>query len=122
MAACGVLLLGLKHDHARLVRTGRTDSSGLLPFYGYISYGLYLVNVLVYVKLGGWITRHITAGTLGNFAVWSAQAMVSIAVSTAIAFLSRRYFEGPILRLKDKWEDRFATVSAPVPVAVDAAE
>ncbi len=105
-AACGALLLGLKRDHARLLRTGRTDSRGVLPFYGYISYGLYLINVIVYIKLGGLMSRHTPRGALGSFWVWTAQAMVCIAVATGVAWLSRRYFEESFLRLKDRWTGR----------------
>ncbi len=49
--ACGLILVGLVRDHARFEKTGRTSARGILPFYGYISYGLYLVNVLVYIKV-----------------------------------------------------------------------
>ncbi len=119
--ACGFLLLGLKRDHTRLEGTGRTDARGLLPFYGYISYGLYLINVLVYIKLGGLIERHVTPEESRNFAVYAAGALACIAVSTAIAYLSRRFFEGPILHLKDKWQDRFAQPTAPPPAPVTAA-
>ena len=113
--ACGLLLVGLKRDHSRLVRTGRTDARGLLPFYGYISYGLYLINVLVYEKLGGFIHQHVRPEAFNNFFVTAAGVFACIAVSTALAYLSRRYFEGPILSLKDKWQDRFARPSAPPP-------
>jgi peptidoglycan/LPS O-acetylase OafA/YrhL len=109
-AACALLLLGLKRDRERLERTGRADSRGLLPFYGYISYGLYLVNVLVYWKLGqgGLLGRRIPPPAFRNFAVYAAVAFACIFVSTAIAYLSRRYFEAPMLGLKQKWQDRFA--------------
>ncbi len=103
-AGCGVLLLGLHRDHTRLLKTGRTDSRGILPFYGYISYGIYLINVFVFASLGEALMRYIGPQRLGNLAVWSAQAVTCIGVSTAIAFLSRRYFEGPILALKNKWQ------------------
>ncbi len=116
--ACGVLLLGLKRDHTRLLRTGRTNSTGFLPFYGYISYGLYLVNVLVYMKLGGVLQRHTQPAALRNFGVWGGEALVCIGVSTGIAWLARRFFEGPILGLKEKWQDRFAKPTLPVAVAV----
>jgi peptidoglycan/LPS O-acetylase OafA/YrhL len=119
--ACGILLLGLKRDHTRLERTGRTDARGLLPFYGYISYGLYLINVLVYYKLGGLIALHVKPGVSRNFAVYAAGVFACIAVSTALAYLSRRFFEGPILNLKDKWQDRFAQPTAPPPAPVTVA-
>ena len=112
-ACCGVILLGLKGDHTRLVRTGRTDSKGLLPFFGYISYGLYLVNVFVFAKMGGYIDRHWTAGaaqsTLGFAAV---KFFACVGLATLVAFLSREYFEAPILRLKDKWQERSVLLSS----------
>ncbi len=100
--ACGVLLRGLARDRARLLRTGQTASRGILAFYGYISYGLYLINTLVYASLGGWIIRRLPPVQLQSLAVWSGQAFACIGAATAIAYLSRRYFEGPILRLKDR--------------------
>ncbi len=101
---CGILLLGLARDHDRLTRTGRTDSRGVLAFYGYISYGLYLINTLVYASLGGWIIRHLAPERLHSLAVWSGQALACISAATAIAYLSRRYFEGPILGWKGRWQ------------------
>lgn len=115
-SACGVLLLGLKRDYTRLERTGRTDARGILPFYGYISYGLYLIHMLVYLKLGGWLIAHMRPASLHSFLIYSAAMALCIAVATAIAYLSRRYFEGPILSLKDKWQDRFAQPIAPPPI------
>ena len=113
--SCGVLLLGIKRDHTRLERTGRTDARGILPFYGYISYGLYLINVLVYAKMGGWLIARIRPTALHNIFIYSGATWLCIGVATAIAYLSRRYFEGPILSLKDKWQDRFAQPVAPPP-------
>ena len=113
--ACGVLLLGLRRDHARFEATGQTKARGILPFYGYISYGLYLINVLVYTKLGGFIWRHVSVETLNNFFNYAGLVFCCIAVSTTLAFLSRRFFEGPLLSLKDKWQDRFAQPTAPPP-------
>ena len=119
-AACGVLLLGLKRDHERAERTGNTRSRGFLPFYGYISYGLYLINVLVYEKLGGWIVGHLSAPELRNFAIFSSVALGCIAVSTGIAYLSRRFFEAPFLSLKDRWQKRFTPPMAPPPPPIVA--
>lgn len=113
--ACGILLLGLKRDHVRLEKTGRTDARGLLPFYGYISYGLYLINVLVYEKMSPVIGKFIRPQAFRNLAVYAGAVFACIAVSTVLAYLSRRFFEGPILSLKDKWQDRFSQPTAPPP-------
>ncbi len=109
-SACAVLLLGLKRDHGRIERGEPAGSHGLLPFYGYISYGLYLIHVLVYMKLGqsGLLGRHIPESGFRNFAVFATVAFCCMAVSTGIAYISRRYFEAPLLGLKEKWQDRFA--------------
>jgi peptidoglycan/LPS O-acetylase OafA/YrhL len=115
--ACAVLLLGLKRDHKHLEHAERTDSRGLLSFYGYISYGLYLINVLVYMKLGqgGLLGRHIPQTAFRNFAVYAAVVFGCISVSTGIAYLSRRYFEAPLLGLKERWQGRFAGLSLAKP-------
>ncbi len=104
--ACGLLLLGLKHDHARLETTGRTDSEGFLAFFGYISYGLYLIQVLVYQEAKNVVLHHVPATRLDNFGFYTVAMLACIAISTVLAFLSRRYFEAPILRLKSRWPER----------------
>ena len=111
-ACCGVLLLGLKSDHTRLVTTGETDSHGILPFFGYISYGLYLVNVLIYEKVGGYIMRHLAPGATSSLGMLTLMVIPSAAISIGIAYVSRAYFEAPILRLKDRLQDRFAASAA----------
>ena len=117
---CGVILLGLLRDHARFAATGRTDAHGILPFYGYISYGLYLINVLVYEKVGGAFSHILPQAVSSRLSVYTAVVLLCIAVSTGLAYLSRRYFEAPLLQLKDKWQDRFAQPAAPPPAPVSA--
>lgn len=119
-AGCGVLLLGLHRDHTRLLKTGRTDSRGILPFYGYISYGLYLINGFIFAGLGSELMRRIGPQRLGNLAVWSVQAFLCIGVSTMIAWLSRRYFEGPILAWKNKLQRREIDTPGSVSVKVES--
>ncbi len=116
--ACGVLLLGLCRDHARFERTGRTETRGLLQFFGYISYGLYLINVFIFAELGLTIGRHLPPALATNPVVYAMVVLLCIAVSTLLAYLSRRFFEGPILSLKDRWQSRFAEPSAPPPPPV----
>ena len=111
-ACCGVLLLGLKSDHTRLVTTGETDSHGILPFFGYISYGLYLVNVLIYEKVGDYIVRHLVPGATSSFGMLTLMVISCATISTGIAYVSRAYFEAPILHLKDRLQDRFAASAA----------
>ena len=117
---CGLILVGLVQDHTRFEKTGRTSARGILPFYGYISYGLYLVNVLVFIKVGGAASRLLPASTAARPGVYAAVALLCIALSTGVAYLSRRFFEAPMLSLKDKWQDRFAQPTAPPPAPVNA--
>ena len=113
--ACGVLLLGLCRDHARFERTGSTRSHGFLPFFGYISYGLYLINVFIFAEVGLTIGRHLPPALATSPVVYAAVVLLCIAISTMLAYLSRRFFEGPILSLKDRWRSRSGEPSAPPP-------
>ncbi len=106
--ACGVLLLGLKRDYLQLEQTGNTKLSGFLPFYGYISYGLYLVNVLVYDRMKLFVSHHVKPEAFKSLLFFSVAIFVCIAISTGIAYLSRRYFEAPILSLKTRWQGHLA--------------
>jgi peptidoglycan/LPS O-acetylase OafA/YrhL len=76
----------------------------ILVFFGSISYGLYIVHQLVFslynrfapnVLPQPWAVPNSWLGLWLRFAIAGA-------IATAIAFLSRRYFEEPFLRLKDK--------------------
>ncbi len=113
--ACGILLLGLVRDHNLAVRSGRTSPPGVLSFYGYISYGLYLIHVEVYTLAKAFVLHHFRPELLTHLGFFSAAILVCVALSTALAFLSRRYFEGPILRLGHRYTDRAlpSALSAP---------
>jgi peptidoglycan/LPS O-acetylase OafA/YrhL len=69
----------------------RALSLRALRYIGSVSYCLYLVHLPVIM-----ILRHHIQSKI----VFCA---VSLALSVALAELSRRYFETPILRLKDRW-------------------
>ena len=105
---CGFILLGLYRDHLRFERTGQTRSTGILAFYGYISYGLYLINVLVYDRMKLLVSHHVKPEAFRSLLFFSSAILVCIAISTALAYLSRRYFEAPILGLKGRWQNRSA--------------
>jgi peptidoglycan/LPS O-acetylase OafA/YrhL len=76
----------------------------LLIFFGRISYGLYLYHLMVlkaYDEIDRrthWVTR-MGVGLWQH--VWLRTAVVCLA-ATAVSWLSRRYFEEPFLRLKDR--------------------
>jgi peptidoglycan/LPS O-acetylase OafA/YrhL len=76
----------------------------LLIFFGRISYGLYLYHLMVLMAYDAverrtqWVTR--VGGGLW-YQLWLRTAVVCIA-AIAVSWLSRRYFEEPFLRLKDR--------------------
>ena len=116
-AACGVLLLGLVRDHRVALQTGRTSPAGLLSFYGYISYGLYLIHVEVYTLAKAFVLRHFRPELLNHLGFFSFAVLLCILLATAIAFLSRRYFEAPILRLKDRFAGSSLLSARPKPAS-----
>ncbi len=92
----------------------------VLQFFGEISYGLYLIHTLVFEVTGHFVVpvvmRLARLRVPGDapLALILMRFLVGAAAATLIAFLSRRYFEEPFLKLKDKWAA--ATVeSAPLP-------
>ncbi|MBS1850849.1 MAG: acyltransferase [Acidobacteria bacterium] len=73
-----------------------------LRFFGEISYGLYLIHILIYD-----LTEKLIIRCLPQLRPQSIPAIVVIfclgtAWATAVAYLSRRYFEEYFLRLKDQ--------------------
>ena len=72
---------------------------GPLPFYGKISYGLYMTHILVFVYFGNFDARlddkyHL--GVPGNLAIVGLRLVASTAVATALWY----GFESQILKLK----------------------
>ena len=105
------LLLG-SSGWARIVRRP------VLQFFGEISYGLYLIHTLVFEVTGHFVVpvvmRLARLKVQGEAPLALIRFLVGAVAATLIAFLSRRYFEQPFLKLKDKWAA--ATVeSAPLP-------
>jgi peptidoglycan/LPS O-acetylase OafA/YrhL len=94
----GVVLLavagtGARNPVAVLLRRG------VLPFYGRISYGLYMTHILVFVYFGNFDARlddkyHL--GVAGNLAIVGLRLVASTAVDTALWY----GFESQILKLK----------------------
>jgi peptidoglycan/LPS O-acetylase OafA/YrhL len=69
---------------------------GPLAFYGRISYGLYMIHVMVFVYLGAFDLRMDRYGIPGNLAVVALRLAVSTAAATALWY----GFESRILKLK----------------------
>jgi peptidoglycan/LPS O-acetylase OafA/YrhL len=69
---------------------------GPLPFYGRISYGLYMVHISVFIYFGWFDVRMDRHGIWGNLAI----VAVRIAASTAVATVLWYGFESRILKLK----------------------
>jgi peptidoglycan/LPS O-acetylase OafA/YrhL len=70
--------------------------SGPLPFYGRISYGLYMSHIAVFIFFGWFDLRMDPYGIPGNLAVVAFRIAASTAVATALWY----GFESQILKLK----------------------
>jgi peptidoglycan/LPS O-acetylase OafA/YrhL len=69
---------------------------GLLPFYGSISYGLYMIHIMVFVFFGWFDLRMDRYGIPGNLAVVAFRLGASTTLATALWY----GFESQILKLK----------------------
>jgi peptidoglycan/LPS O-acetylase OafA/YrhL len=81
----------------------------VLQFFGEISYGLYLIHTLVFEVTGHFVApvairlARLTVRGDAPLTLILIRFLVGAGAATLIAFLSRRYFEEPFLKLKDKW-------------------
>ncbi len=94
---------------ALLVGTSRvrwTLHRPILQFFGKISYGLYLIHILVF-DVVDWQISRIWPGKIaaipGRFDLVFLRFLVGIGIAIGVAYLSRIYFEEYFLRLKDRW-------------------
>ena len=82
----------------------RWSRSPTLEFFGEISYGLYLYHLLFLNGLE-WLNVH---GFFANvhfplfLGLWIRFGLL-LGIAVPVAYVSRRYFEEPIMRLKDRW-------------------
>jgi peptidoglycan/LPS O-acetylase OafA/YrhL len=83
---------------------------GPLPFYGRISYGLYMTHIMVFIFFGWFDLRMDRYGIPGNLAVVAFR----LAATTAVATLLWYGFESRILKLKRYF-------SAPHPASSESA-
>jgi len=97
----GVLLGFLLVGTSRYSATVRNST---LRFFGYISYGLYLVHLMVF-RLYDKFCRHFATSLLprdNHFELVALRFVIAGAGAVLLAYLSRVYFENRFLRLKDR--------------------
>jgi peptidoglycan/LPS O-acetylase OafA/YrhL len=111
---CGVLLFFLL---AGTASWGTFVNVRALRFLGRISYGLYLVHLLVFRMYDKVCHRFLPSllAADGHFSKIVLNFIVAGGASVLIAYLSRRFFEERFLRLKNRW-----TSSGPEGVQVSA--
>jgi len=87
---------------------------GWLKFLGYISYGLYLVHLLIfalYDRVCGKFAPSLLPQSY-RFDLVLLRFAVAGAVAIAVSYLSRRYFEQKFLAWKGPLEERYAPRAA----------
>jgi len=102
LAAYSALLLLVIRSNRGVTGEKTGLAARLLVFFGYISYGLYLVHQLIFSTFDRWVSG--TALSPDGSRPWALllNTGICILISTAIAYLSRRYFEDLFLRQKDR--------------------
>ena len=102
----------------------RLVAPAFMIFFGQISYGLYLYHLMAFMGYD-WATRQINYNSRLTLTLWE-QAWLRMIIAGVgaiiIAYLSRRFFEAPFLRLKNRWPapsvgsrakaDRYTTTAA----------
>jgi len=82
----------------------RYVNNSVLRFLGYISYGLYLIHLLVF-RIYDKLCRNYwpwLQPTAGHFGLVVLRFVLAGGAAVGVAYLSRKYFEERFLRLKDR--------------------
>ena len=89
---------------ARHRRNGAPPSSSLrfFVFFGDISYGLYLAHQLVFRLYDKYVAGTVLGGYNQQFGLLFVRFLITSAIATGIAWVSRRYFEDLFLAQKNK--------------------
>lgn len=77
---------------------------GVLQFFGYISYRLYLIHILMFRLCDGLYKHYFPALVTRDwrFELVVLRFVVALGAVTLVAYLPRRYYEERFLRLKER--------------------
>jgi peptidoglycan/LPS O-acetylase OafA/YrhL len=86
-------------------RWGWLVNRPVLRFFGEISYGLYLIHMLVF-DLEDYLVGHLfpNLAVSGHFAIMVLLFTLALGFTVTVAYVSRWYFEEPFLRMKGRFE------------------
>ncbi len=79
-------------------------NSSVLRFFGYISYGLYLVHPMIF-RVYDKMTRMFwpwMQPSVGHFGLIEIRFVVAATAAVGLSYMSRKYYEGWFLRLKER--------------------
>ncbi|HET9088606.1 MAG TPA: acyltransferase [Acidobacteriaceae bacterium] len=75
-----------------------SSSNSVLAFFGYISYGLYLIHEFLFREYGRLASGTPLAGLQGNLSMVTLRYLIVGGISVFLAYLSRRFYEDYFLR------------------------
>jgi peptidoglycan/LPS O-acetylase OafA/YrhL len=113
-SASGLIMMIAFREQMRVFRL--LDLS-LVRFYGRISYSFYLLHVIGIAAA----MRIIDSGTLGSLTGIIVIGLISIGITTAMAWPSWRFIEKPFIALGRRFDGRKAAPAAPVALQAEEA-